>query len=928
MKRFKAQQIYLLFILILGSFLISGCGGDGDTTGHWFAPTATLMSIEVTPPNPSIAKGTTQQFMATGIYSNNSKVDMTASVNWTSSALVVATISNAAGSKGLATALSVGGPITIRATDPATGKTGTAALTVTAAALVSIGVTPINPTIARGTNQQFVATGIYTDATTQNLTSSVTWTSSAPTIATISNAAGLNGLATSLLVGITTITATSGAISGNTTLTVSAATLVSIAVTPVNRSIGLGTNQQFVATGTYTAGPTQDLTKSVTWTSSTPAVATISNAVGFNGLATSVAAGITTITATSGTISGATTLTVTPAALVSITVTPVNPSIALGVNQQFIATGIYANSTTQDLTSSVTWTSSAPAIATISNAAGSNGLATSLSAGITTITATFGAITGKTTLTVTTATLVSIAVTPANPSIARGTKQQFIARGTYTDGTTKILTSTVTWTSLTPTVATISNAAGSNGLATSLLAGTTTIRAALGLISGSTTLTVTAATLVSIAVTPANPSIAVTTTQQFIATGTFTAGPTQDLTSSVTWTSSAPAIATISNVAGSNGFVTSLSAGLTTITATDPSTAIAGSTTLTVAAATLVSIAVTPANPGITVGATQQYVATGTYTDATTKIITAEVTWTTTPLVSTVATIDNAAGFNGLATALSAGGPITITATDPVTLTAGTAQLTVTIAPNLKTAATFGGFGGGAGMTNQGILTVINGGDIGSTAVSTALTGFHDSTGDGYTETPLNIGDVKGRIYTAPPPPVIFGPGGPYGGTAVTMAIATAAAADALTAYNYLAGLPGGADPGAGQLGGLTLAPGTYTAAGGSFLLTGTDLTLNAFGDPNAVWVFQMATSLTVGAPGFPRNIILAGGAQAKNVFWQVGSAARIENRCNMVGTIIASAGVTISTAGELALTTLNGRALGLNASVTMVNTVVNVPAP
>jgi hypothetical protein len=89
-----------------------------------------------------------------------------------------------------------------------------------------------------------------------------------------------------------------------------------------------------------------------------------------------------------------------------------------------------------------------------------------------------------------------------------------------------------------------------------------------------------------------------------------------------------------------------------------------------------------------------------------------------------------------------------------------------------------------------------------------------------------------------------------------------------------------------------------------------------------------MATSLTVGAPGFPRNIILAGGAQAKNVFWQVGSAARIENRCNMVGTIIASAGVTISTAGELALTTLDGRALGLNASVTMVNTVVNVPAP
>jgi hypothetical protein len=297
------------------------------------------MSIEVTPPSPSIAKGTTQQFIATGIFSDNTKRDLTTSVTWTSSVPAIATISNAAGFKGLATAVAMGGPITITATDPATGKAGTARLTVTAATLVSLGVTPVNPSIARGTSQQFIATGIFTDATTQNLTSSVTWSSSDTTIATISNAAGFNGFATSSLAGVTTITATSGLISGATQLTVTAATLVSIAVTPVNPSIGLGTNQQFIATGTYTAGPTQNLTTSVTWTSSAPAVATISNAVGSNGLATSAAAGITTITATSGAISGATQLTVTPAALVAITVTPVNPVIALGTTQQFTATG-------------------------------------------------------------------------------------------------------------------------------------------------------------------------------------------------------------------------------------------------------------------------------------------------------------------------------------------------------------------------------------------------------------------------------------------------------------------------------------------------------------------------------------------------------------------------------------------------------------
>ena len=75
---------------------------------------------------------------------------------------------------------------------------------------------------------------------------------------------------------------------------------------------------------------------------------------------------------------------------------------------------------------------------------------------------------------------------------------------------------------------------------------------------------------------------------------------------------------------------------------------------------------------------------------------------------------------------------------------------------------------------------------------------------------------------------------------------------------------------------------------------------------------------------------MLINGAQAKNVFWQVGSMATINpsGGGTMVGTMIASAGVTFSTAGNAAITTLNGRALALDASVTMVNTVINVPAP
>ena len=233
---------------------------------------------------------------------------------------------------------------------------------------------------------------------------------------------------------------------------------------------------------------------------------------------------------------------------------------------------------------------------------------------------------------------------------------------------------------------------------------------------------------------------------------------------------------------------------------------------------------------------------------------------------------------------------------------------------NLRTIASFGAFGGAAGVTNQGINTVV-GGDLGTTAECTLITGFHDAVNP-YGETPLNIGAVNGSVYCAPPAP----------GTATTMSIATQALADAQTAYNDLAALPPGLDPGAGQLGGLVLAPAVYTSAGGTFDITTGDLTLDAQGDANAVWVFQSASALTVGLNATPRRVLLINGAQAKNVFWQVGSAARIEDGSAMVGTIIAPAGVTISTAGQTIQTTLTGRAIGLTASVTMVNTTVVAP--
>jgi trimeric autotransporter adhesin len=611
---------------------------------------ARLVSIEVTPAAPSIAVDTTQQFKATGVYSDNSSHDVTRSVTWQSGTPTIAAIDSA----GLATASSAGTTLVTATLGDVTSVAVT--LRVTAATLVSIVVTPATAAIAKGTQQQFTATGIYSDQSKQDLSSAATWSSSGPTVATIANTSGSHGLATATGVGRASITAAfNGATSPAVTLTVSAATLVSIAVTPATPSFALGLNQQLTATGTYTDHSTQDVTSAVTWTSSATSIADISNGLSTSGLVTSHSVGSTNITATLGAVSSSpVALTVTAATLVSIGVTPAAPSIALGTGEQFTAIGIYTDNSTHNLTTSATWGSSSGAVASVSNASGSNGLATSLTAGSTTITAVMGSVTSSpVVLTVTSATLVSIAVTPAAPAIALGTGQQFTAIGTYTNHSTQDLTTSATWVSLNGSVASISSASGSNGFASSLTIGSTAITAASGAVTSSpVTLTVTAATLVSITVTPAAPSIAVGTSQQFVATGSYTDNSTQNLTTQVTWASDNSNVATISNTLSTQGLASSVAQGGADISAMMGSVNSAP-VTLTVTPVPLVSIAVTPAMQTIEQGTDQQFTAIGTFSDNSTQDLTTSVTWVSSS--TAVASISNAAGSNGLGTPLSAG---------------------------------------------------------------------------------------------------------------------------------------------------------------------------------------------------------------------------------------------------------------------------------
>ncbi|TAJ52502.1 MAG: hypothetical protein EPN60_04945 [Nevskiaceae bacterium] len=630
---------------------------QGKTASTTLTVTAAVArSLAITPANPSVPKGSSLQFTATATFSDDSAHDVTTMSSWSSAASSIAAVSNNSGSIGKATGVSQG-MTTIGASF--SGVSSSTTIQVTAATLSSIQVTPPDSSLAKGTTKQYTATGIYTDNTTRNLTSSATWASGNTSVATVGNASTDKGLVKGVELGDTTLQASVGGVSGATNVTVSAASLSAIQVTPANASVPKGTTQQYTATGTFSDGTTQDVTASVTWASSAANIATISNASGSSGLATASAEGNTTISATSGEVSANAAMQVTTAVLSSIQVTPTAPTVPAGKTQQFSATGIYSDNSTKDLTTSVTWSTSNSAIMDVSNGSGQQGLAAANQPGTATISAALQGKSGSTVATVTDAVLTSIQVTPSGKTLARGFSLQFTATGIYSDNSSSDVTSSVTWSSSNTPAVTIANADGSRGLATAdkTNTGSATIKATSGSISGSTTLTVTNATLSSVAVTPTNPSIPVGTAgQQMTATGTFSDSSTQDLTTQSSWTSSDTSKATISNSAGSQGFVAPVAQGSSTITATisnSTTSGKAGTTTATIVEPTLTSIAVTPADKSLPKGSTQQYQADGTYSDNSTRDITASVTWASSD--TGAATISNQSDSKGLATSVAPG---------------------------------------------------------------------------------------------------------------------------------------------------------------------------------------------------------------------------------------------------------------------------------
>jgi trimeric autotransporter adhesin len=690
------------YVSVSGTTLTGVHPGTATITATYQGKTATatvtvvdttLQSISIQAVAP-VPVGQTVNLVATGVFADGSKQDVTSQATWTSSDPTIAAVGDTATTKGQVTGVAAG-TVTVTATiQTSTGPvSGTVQITVVAKKITSIGITPAQPILQKGVTQAFKATAVYDDNSTGDVTQQATWSTDDASVLSVVATGATAGLATAKAAGSTTITATVGAVSGQTSVRVTAPPLTSITVNPATATISVNTTRQFTAQGTYADGSTADLTDSVTWSTGLATIISVSNASGTRGLVTALAVGTDNVVASMSGIVGMATVTVSVIPLVSIAVTPNPLTLPQNLTLPLKATATYGDQSTQDVTTSATWTVVDSSVATVGNLGTAAGQVTGLKANSsTTVTATLSGKSGSATVNVIAPTLTSITVTPATATISAGDTQAFTATGTYQGSTVGVdITTQVTWSSSNIAVAQVSNAAGTNGVATGLTSpargNTVTITAALNGVQGTATLTVTAPVLVAIMVRPATATIIVGDTQAYTVRGVYANGTTGALTG-VSWSSSSTGVATIAAGGGGGATATGVGPGTTTITATYTTaggTSLTDTATLTVNAVivkTPIGIRLSPASATIQVNGTQPYTVNVDYSDGTTAAVAAGVTLTTSnPAVAAVA--GGGRGGGGLLVNGVGPGTATITATYATggqTFT-DTATLTVTSIP-------------------------------------------------------------------------------------------------------------------------------------------------------------------------------------------------------------------------------------------------------
>ncbi|MGN4932764.1 beta strand repeat-containing protein [Aeromonas rivipollensis] len=606
-----------------------------------------VSALQVIPAVTTIALGTKSQLQAIATFADGSTQDVSSQVQWSSNDPFIASVD----SLGLVTGSGIG-QATVTATLGAISRSAT--LTVTNAIATALQIIPPTASLPKGAKLQFQAIATFSDNSSQDVTNQVNWNSSDISVATID----LNGKATAFSEGGSDISANFLGVTSNTVLlVVTNATVSSIQVVLNGGSGNLakGSSVQFNAQAVLSDGSTLDVSSQAAWFSSDQTKVTI-NA---QGLATGVAVGTSTISASlNGVTSAGTVLTVTNATVTQIQITPPSLTLAKGTKGKLTAIATYSDNSTQDVSSQVVWNSSNTGVATINL----SGEVSAVSNGSATLTGRVGAVTSNgVSLSVTNASVNQIDLSATASTLAAGTKAQLTAVASYSDGSSQNITPLVSWSSSDSDVATVST----SGEVTAVSPGTAVITGSFGGQISTLTVTVTAATVSAIQISTPLTSLALGTNGQLKALATYSDDTLVDVTGQISWSSSAPALVSVD----ANGQIKALAVGSAVISGSLGGT----SATINIAAtaATLTGLTIDPI-PNLASGNQAQLKATASFSNLTSQDVSALVNWQSDN--TGVVTVSGTGLAHGVAagTANITASFLTGTDSKPITITAAT----------------------------------------------------------------------------------------------------------------------------------------------------------------------------------------------------------------------------------------------------------------
>ncbi|BAF73391.1 Ig-like domain-containing protein [Sulfurovum sp. NBC37-1] len=636
MKLTNIKIITLILAFTMSFFFLSGCGTGGISSDHQLddgsdgggGKTPSITTIQITPSNVIVPKGTTGQYKAIAYYSDNTIKDITPLATWKSEDNSIVEINVSGEEGGFAKAVEIG-----RTTVSATYneiKSNTATVEVTAATLESLSLTPIKTTVPKGISVAYKVIGLYSDGSSSDLTQFSNFESTEPSIATIESQGMHPGVAHTLNIGTTKIYATFSTVKSNQgILIVTAARATGLQVTPADTRVPKGTTGTYTAVMYFSDNTSQDITNQATWVSGNSSIVDIVTSGITAGYAQALNIGKTTIKASyKGIQSNTAQIEVTEASLKSIYISPIVKTVPMGIQVQYSAIGIFSDNTSLDLTRFVKWKSSDTSVAVINSSSADAGMANTLNLGTSIITATFkGIVSNNATLNVIETTIQSIQITPAEVTVPTGTEDKFTAIAYYSDGSSHDVTSQATWISDNTDVVSIVPSGEDGGLGHALKHGTANITATLdGKTSNTAVVTVTGKALTHIHLVPAyTVEIPVGGHKTYKVWAYYDDSTTKDVTAFSTLSIADTSIATIGTSGEDLAKVTGINAGSTLVKASYKGKN--DTAPLTVTAVELQSIQITPAEVTVPTGTEDKFTAIAYYSDGSSHDVTSQATW-------------------------------------------------------------------------------------------------------------------------------------------------------------------------------------------------------------------------------------------------------------------------------------------------------------